>query len=139
MEQREETIRRWFDMWLRGEDLGIRSIFSQDAVYIESWGPAYHGVDEICHWFAEWNTRGKVLTWEIKQFFHRDSQTVVEWFFRNRMNDGREEAFDGLSLVKWTADGKIAFLQEFGCNRERYDPYADGPVPKFQGKAALWF
>lgn len=139
MKEREQIIRRWFGMWLRGEDTGIADIFAADAVYIESWGPEYRGAAAIRHWFAEWNTRGKVLTWDIRQYFHREDQTVVEWFFRNRMNDGREEAFDGLSLVKWTADGRIAFLQEFGCNRNRYDPYADGPAPKFREDAALWF
>ena len=139
MKEREQIIRRWFGMWLRGEDTGIADIFAADAVYIESWGPEYRGAAAIHHWFAEWNTRGKVLTWDIRQYFHREDQTVVEWFFRNRMNDGREETFDGLSLVKWTADGRIAFLQEFGCNRNRYDPYADGPAPKFREDAALWF
>lgn len=139
MKEREQIIRRWFGMWLRGEDTGIADIFAADAVYIESWGPEYRGAAAIQHWFAEWNTRGKVPTWDIRQYFHREDQTVVEWFFRNRMNDGREEAFDGLSLVKWTADGRIAFLQEFGCNRNRYDPYADGPAPKFREDAALWF
>lgn len=138
MRERERIIRRWFDMWLRGEDSGIWDIFTENAVYIESWGPEYHGAEQIRRWFDEWNTRGKVLVWDIKQYFHRDDQTAVEWFFRNRMNDGREEAFDGVSLIQWE-QGKISFLQEFGCNIRRYDPYVDGPVPKFRGETALWF
>ncbi len=40
-------------MWLRKEDLGIDEIFASDAVYIESWGPEYHGVNKIKHWFNE--------------------------------------------------------------------------------------
>ena len=28
MEQREEKVRLWFDMWLRGRDLGISRIFA---------------------------------------------------------------------------------------------------------------
>ena len=39
MDRREESIRRWFDMWLQKKDTGIEELFSQDAVYIESWGP----------------------------------------------------------------------------------------------------
>ena len=39
MMQRESAVRLWFDMWLRKADLGILSLFSEDAVYIESWGP----------------------------------------------------------------------------------------------------
>ena len=40
-------------------------IFSQDALYIESWGPEYRGAETIRHWFQEWNTRGTVLQWDM--------------------------------------------------------------------------
>ena len=39
MKTREIVIRRWFDMWLQKKDLGISEMFSDNAVYIESWGP----------------------------------------------------------------------------------------------------
>lgn len=139
MKEKERAIRRWFDMWLRGEESGIWDIFTENAVYIESWGPEYRGAEKIRRWFTEWNTRGKVLIWDIKQYIHQDGQTIVEWFFRCKMKNGTEQAFDGLSLVRWAEDGKIAFLQEFGCNIRRYDPYADGPAPEFQEEEALWF
>lgn len=139
MEYREAIIRLWFGLWLAKSDQGIDGIFSGDAVYIESWGPKYHGLDKICHWFREWNTRGTVLQWDIQQFFHRDDQTVVQWYFRNAMNDGTVEAFDGLSLIRWTEDGKICFLQEFGCNTHRYDPYQNGPEPRFPAQSVMWF
>ena len=138
-EQREAAIRRWFEMWLAGRDLGIAGLFSPDARYIESWGPAYRGVQRIEHWFREWNTRGKVAEWTILQFFHKTDQTVVEWRFRSEMNDGTIQAFDGVSLVRWDAEGKICFLQEFGCNAATYDPYENGPVPQFRSETALWF
>ena len=115
MEQsRERTIRLWFDMWLRAEDLGIEGIFAPDCIYVESWGPRYQGRDKVALWFREWNTRGRVVRWDIRQFFHKGDQTVVEWSFRNEMKDGRVEEFDGLSLVRWDGEGRIAFLQEFG-------------------------
>lgn len=139
MKEREQIIQRWFDMWLRGEDSGILDIFTENAVYVESWGPEYHGAEKIRRWFAEWNTRGRGLKWDIKQYFHRGGQTVVEWFFHCKMKDGTEQAFDGISLVKWTGGGKTAFLQEFGCNTVRYDPYAAGPSPVFRAEASLWF
>lgn len=138
-QQREERIRRWFSMWLEGEDSGIEDLFAPDAVYIESWGPEYHGAALIRHWFQEWNTRGKVLRWDIRQFFHKGNQTVVQWDFENRMGDGKAESFEGMSLIRWDAEGKIAFLQEFGCNRDRYNPYADGEAPVFRDEKALWF
>lgn len=139
MNEREQKIQVWFKMWLEGSDQGIEDTFSPDAVYVESWGPEYNGLEKIRHWFREWNTRGTVLRWDIRQFFHRDDQTVVEWRFQNRMNDGRMEAFEGMSLIRWTAEGRICFLKEFGCNENRYDPYEDGPEPRFQGEAPRWF
>ena len=68
---REGIIRLWFDMWLQQEDLGIDKIFTEDILYIESWGPTYEGRALVKHWFEEWNTRGKVLKWDIQQYFTR--------------------------------------------------------------------
>lgn len=139
MKQREQQIRKWFDMWLTRTDTGIMDLFAPDALYIESWGPEYRGAEKIRHWFEEWNTRGTVLRWDIKQFFHRENQTVVEWTFENAMHDGKVEAFDGMSLIRWTEGGQIGFLQEFGCNAHRYDPYRNGPVPQFENEQIMWF
>ena len=112
---------------------------TSNEVAIESWGPQYHGVAKVKHWFEEWNTRGTVLQWDIKQYFHKEDQTIAEWYFKNTMDSGRVEAFDGMSLVKWTAEDTICFLQEFGCNEHRYDPYQDGQVPKFRDEQDMWF
>lgn len=139
MDNRERIIRLWFEMWLTKKDLGISDIFSNNAIYIESWGPEYHGVQKIALWFKEWNTRGTVLQWDIKQFFHKDNQTIVEWYFKNQMDGGQAEAFDGISLIEWTLDNKIAFLKEFGCNENRYDPYKDGNTPHFKNENTKWF
>lgn len=139
MDKREETIRLWFAMWLQKRDLGISKIFTEQARYVESWGPEYHGSDKIKHWFHEWNSRGTVLQWDIKQYFHKDNWTVVEWYFKNKMNDGTVDAFDGMSLVAWTEDDRICLLKEFGCNINRYDPYQDGPEPQFREEKARWF
>ena len=139
METREQGIRQWFDMWLTRTDTGILDLFAPDAVYIESWGPEYRGAAKIRHWFEEWNTRGSVIRWDIRQFFHREDQTVVVWCFQDSMRDGTSEAFDGVSLVRWTPSGQIGFLQGFGCNAHRYDPYQNGPVPRFEEGRAMWF
>ena len=80
-----------------------------------------------------------MLQWDIKQFFHTDSQTVVEWYFKNTMNDGTVESFEGMSLIRWDQEGRICALKEFGCNENRYDPYQNGPVPQFRDGAAMWF
>lgn len=139
MEKREETIRLWFDMWLKKCDSGILDIFSENAVYTESWGPEYHGLLKIKLWFDEWNRRGTVLQWDIKQYFHKGNQTVVEWYFKNTVDDGKVEAFDGISLIKWAQDGRIQSLKEFGCNTDNYDPYQNGNVPQFKDTPSMWF
>ncbi len=132
--KREEILRLWFDMWLRREDFGIREIFTEDAVYTESWGPVYHGAEKIAHWFREWLTRGRVLVWDVHRFFHAGDQTAVTWFFQCRMGDDTPVGFEGVSVVRWTEDGKIAGLTEYCCEPEQYDPYANGPEPDFDTK-----
>lgn len=139
MKQREKIIRLWFDMWLKKSDLGISDIFLQDAVYVESWGPEYHGALKIKHWFEEWNSRGTVLQWDIRQYFHEENQTVVEWYFKSAMKDGSVDEFDGISLIQWTNEDKICFLKEFGCNIHRYDPYQNSVTPCFREEKHLWF
>lgn len=139
MDKREKIIKLWFEMWLQKKDLGIADIFSDDAVYTESWGPEYKGVQKIRMWFEEWNTRGTVLTWEIKQFFHKDNQTIVEWYFKNTVNEDKIEEFDGMSLIVWNEQNKIISLKEFGCNINNYDPYQNGSAPQFQEETAMWF
>lgn len=139
MYKREKIIKLWFDMWLKKDHSGITDIFSENAVYAESWGPEYKGAEKIRLWFDEWNTRGTVLQWDIRQFFHKEDQTVVEWYFKNTVNGGDIEAFEGMSLIEWTEDNKISYLKEFGCNVNRYDPYKNGTVPQFRDENALWF
>ena len=134
MYEREEIIRLWFAMWLRQEDLGIDRIFTEDVMYTESWGPKYESCAGVRHWFQEWNTRGKVLVWHIKQFFHKENQTIVEWYFKDEMNDGNIEEFDGISLVEWSAHNKIKSLKEFGCHLNNYDPYRNSNVPQYRNK-----
>ena len=137
--QQENKIQQWFSMWLDRQDTGIEDLFAPDAVYIESWGPEYHGNGKIKLWFDEWNTRGTVERWNIRQYFHKGDQTVVEWSFRCTMTDGTVQSFDGLSLIRWNEAGQICFLQEFGCNENRYDPYANGKTPVFRDEPTMWF
>lgn len=53
LQRRENMIRQWFTMWLSKQNTGLENIFSSDAIYIESWGPEYHGMGAIKYWFEE--------------------------------------------------------------------------------------
>lgn len=139
MKKREEIIRLWFSMWIEQKDLGIGDIFAEDVIYTESWGPKYKNRKTVEHWFNEWNTRGRVLIWDIKQFIHQGNQTVVEWYFKNNMNNGNIEEFDGVSLILWTEDNKIKALKEFGCNLNNYNPYQHNDNPTFRNEKSNWF
>lgn len=126
-------------MWLKKDCAGLEEVFSEDAVYTESWGPEYQGLDKIRHWFNEWNTRGTVVKWEITEFFHNEDRTAVRWYFEDKMNDGKAEAFEGVTIVGWNKNGKIENLKEFGCNINRYDPYENSGNPVFRDEKAMWF
>ena len=139
MDERENIIQLWFNMWIQQKDLGIDDIFIEDVTYIESWGPKYENRKTVKHWFEEWNTRGKVLVWDIKQFFHKDNQTIVEWYFHNQMKDVKCEQFDGISLIVWSKDNRISKLTEFGCNINNYNPYRNGDTPCFKSGENKWF
>ena len=41
MKQREDTIRKWFSLWLDSREAELSDLFTEDAAYIESWGPEY--------------------------------------------------------------------------------------------------
>ncbi len=125
MNERERLIRRWFEMWLQGNCSGIEDLFSENCVYVESWGPKYVGVDKLRYWFADWTSRARVLKWDIKQFFHSCNQTAVEWYFEYRMNSDSADGFDGMTVIEWTEDNKIRYLKEFCCKLPNYDPYVD--------------
>ncbi|MBQ9237880.1 MAG: nuclear transport factor 2 family protein [Treponema sp.] len=139
LHEREKIIRLWFDLWLTGRDSGIADIFAEDVVYTESWGPKYENRATVQQWFAEWNTRGRVVAWDIVQFFHKDNQTVVEWHFKCEMNDGSAEEFDGISVIAWTPENMIQSIREFGCNCNNYNPYQCGAEPQFKDEKAKWF
>ena len=114
MDDRKKMIRLQFSMWLEKKNLGIDDIFAENVIYTESWGPCYSNRETVEHWFQELNMRGRVIAQVIKQFFHKGNQTAVEWYFKNAMDTGDIEEFDGVSLIEWSAENKIQSLSEFG-------------------------
>lgn len=64
----------------------------------------------------------KVLEWRIKRFLHEDDTVVVEWYFKEQQ-DNEVHGFDGVSIVEFQTDGKIASIKEFESKSEHITPY----------------
>jgi len=94
MIKREQIIRNYFQSWLNKNSLTLRKTFDLYAVYSECYGPEYNGLEIIERWFNDWNKRGTVLLWDIKQFIHQGNTTAVEWYFKCEY-DGDVGEFDG--------------------------------------------
>ena len=124
MTQREDLIKNYFRCWVENDPAVLEETFSEDIVYSECYGPEYRGLGQICHWFSDWNKKGKVLEWKIRGFLHEENRTAVEWYFRCRY-DGEESGFDGVSLMEFDKTGKIVSLKEFESKAEHNFPYGE--------------
>jgi hypothetical protein len=124
MNIREQIIKKYFKSWLENNCSVLKDIFDLNVTYSECYGPEYHGIDTVTTWFKEWNKRGKVLAWDIKQFIHQGNITVVEWYFKCRY-DGEIEEFDGVSLIESNGDNYIVSLKEFQSKIPHYYPYSN--------------
>ena len=96
MKQREDTIRKWFSLWLDSREAELSDLFTEDAAYIESWGPEYYGREMIARWFRDWHRSGQVLRWDIQEFLNSENTTVVRWYFQCQISGAaRRTAFIG--------------------------------------------
>lgn len=122
--ERETIIRDYFHAWVTGDNSRLRDFFAEDIVYVECYGPEYHGIEQILHWFSDWQPHGRVLEWNIKRILHQDTAYTVEWFFKC-IYDGVTDGFDGVSLIDFDETGKIVFLREFQSKHEHIFPYGE--------------
>jgi len=122
MKRREDMVRTYFDMWLKKDISGIDGIFSDDVLYSESYGPEYHGLEQVKKWFIDWCRHATVLEWKVKQFISQDKVTVVEWYFECNF-DGVIYGFDGVSIIEFDNDEKICSIKEFKSKEEHNSPY----------------
>ena len=122
----EERIRTYFQAWLNKDVTPVRDIFSEDAVYVECYGPVYRGVEQIIRWFTDWNRRGTVLAWDIRRITVVERTAFVEWFFRCEY-DGQPGAFDGVTVARFDGHMRNCELREFGSRAEHVHPYGEAP------------
>ena len=122
MVYREQVIKNYFQSWINKNCLILKETFDLNAIYSECYGPEYHGLSVIERWFNDWNRRGTVLLWDIKQFIHQGDKIAVEWYFKCEY-DGEIGEFDGVSLIEFNNDNYIVSLKEFQSKIPHYYPY----------------
>jgi hypothetical protein len=120
--ERETLINNYFQCWITGNSRILGTTFDLNAVYSECYGPVYYGLAMIEKWFDDWQTRGSVLAWDIKQFIHQGNFTAVNWYFKCEYDGGTDE-FDGVSLIEFNQDNHIVDLKEFQSKIPHYCPY----------------
>ncbi len=122
MIEREQIIKNYFQSWLDKNDLILTATFDTKIIYSECYGPEYHGLYSVKRWFKDWNKQGTVIEWDIKQFIHQASMTVVEWYFKCEY-EGNIGEFDGVSMIEFNDDNYIISLKEFQSKIPHYYPY----------------
>ena len=119
-----ESIKTYFEAWLSKNGTALSMIFADDVVYSECYGPEYRGLNQIQRWFSDWNLRGTVLQWDIRNTIESGSTLCVEWYFRCEY-DGNMDGFDGVSWIEFDDCGKIKALREFQSKAEHCFPYGN--------------
>lgn len=122
MNIREKIISDYFKSWINRNQIIFNEIFDSKIIYYECYGPVYQGINTIERWFEDWNKRGRVLSWDIKQFIHERDITVVEWYFKCDYNNSVGE-FDGVSIIQFNDANRIISIKEFQSKKPHYYPY----------------
>jgi len=117
-----EIIRRYYDLWITADRLGIEDLIAEDIVYTESYGPQHHGLTEIIKWFDDWTPKAKVIRWDITNYIEQGNTSVIEWLFQFEMN-GETHISDGVSIAEFNRSGKISIMKEFQAEHNHYHPY----------------
>ncbi len=117
-----DIIRLYFRSWIEQNRNNYDEIFEENAIYIECYGPEYHGLIQIKKWFDDWNKNGKVPEWSIKQIIAEDNIAVVEWYFECSYNN-EISGFNGCSIVEFSNSNRIKSLKEFQSKAEHDYPY----------------
>ena len=66
---KEKIIKEYFQSWGNNDISIIDKIFSENAIYTECYGPKYTSKKQILKWFKEWQEKGKVIAWSIKNIY----------------------------------------------------------------------
>lgn len=122
MKEKEQIIEAYFDAWISNNSSILSSLFGSDVIYIECYGPEYHGIEQIIQWFSNWHRKGSVMEWNIKQFIHQDNVVAVEWYFKCDY-ENNVDGFDGMSLITFNEENRMTSIKEFQSKALHHCPY----------------
>lgn len=123
----QKIMEMYFRCWLAKDGSNLTDIFADDIVYSECYGPEYVGIQQVIKWFREWNSKGSVLQWDIKDVIEQGNKVTVEWYFKCEY-EGNTDGFDGVTIAKFDNNRKIYELKEFQSKAEHYYPYSEMKV-----------
>lgn len=119
----KQTIRNYFNSWLKKDFSELDSWFNQDVYYRECYGATYEGLNELKAYINSKSKEQTVLRWDIYQIEQTTiGKFVVTWFFDAK--EKQEYCFDGVSLIAFS-DNKIKSIVEYSTKHETYRPYKD--------------
>lgn len=122
MNEKEAVIKEYFDMWVLRDFKNIYNIFDSDIYYSECYGPEYQGISEIHQWIDKMLKEQEVIEWTIKRFIHQANTVVVEWFFKDKVQD-KISGFDGISIIEFTEYVTINSIKEFSSEALHTTPF----------------
>lgn len=120
----ENIVTEYLRSWIKKDISIMRTHFSPYVVYTECYGPVYQNRRQCLQWFREWNLRGTVLKWDIKNSFVLGQTVIVEWYFECDY-EGNIDGFDGISIVEFDDNDQIVSVKEFQSKTEHEYPYED--------------
>ena len=121
--ENEQTIRDYFNSWIKKDFSNLDSWFSQDVYYRECYGATYEGLDELKAYINSKSKEQTVLKWDIYKIEQTDTgKFVVTWYFD--AVEKEEYYFDGVSLIEFTGN-KIKKVVEYSTKHETFRPFKD--------------
>ncbi len=122
MKDKLEIVKRYFNCWIKKDFSILEEVFNKEVYYSECYGPAYKGLDQVEKWFKDWNEKGTVLVWDIKEHVVYDNILVCQWYFECEYK-GKVDGFNGVSWITFSEEDRIIELKEYQSKVPIYFPY----------------
>lgn len=111
-----KTVKELTEQYLKAakekDASALDRIFTEDAVYCESSGATYRGLEQIKKWFGQVTTIGSVIEWRYTTCVETGGIGAVEWYFEYQITGGDLFKIDGVSMVE-LQNGKLKSWREF--------------------------